>query len=128
MRSELTKSQRRLLRELAGKAHDRELARELGALEGNFARWRRGEIDGHQLSEQIHRFHNGPARGLYLNYTGTHFETMVGDALSRGVLTEEEATPEILEALKGYIEFARNRWGKDDDESNSAPSDNGPGD
>jgi hypothetical protein len=126
MKSEWTKSQRRLLQELAGRAHDRELARELGALEGDFARWRRGEIDGNQLSEQIHRFHNGPARRLYLNYTGNHLEAMVGAALSRGVLTEEEATPEIFEALKGYIEFARIRWDKDDDESDGVLSDNDP--
>jgi hypothetical protein len=109
MESEWTKSQRRLLRELAVRAYDRELARELGALEGDFAQWRREEIDVHQLNEQIHRFHNGPARRLYLNYTDTHFETMVGAALSRGVLTEEETTPEILKALKSYIELARNR-------------------
>lgn len=53
---------------------------------------------------------------------------MVGAALGRGVLTEEEATPEILEALKSCIEFARNRWGEDDDESDGTPSDNDSGD
>jgi len=124
MRKEWTKSQRRLLRELSSKAYDRELARELGALEADFARWRRGEIDVHELSEQIHRFHNGPARRLYLDYTGTHLELSVGAALGRGVLTEEEATPEILEALKGLIELARERWDEDDDESEGTPSGN----
>jgi hypothetical protein len=128
MRREWTKSQRRLLRELAGKAYDRELAREIGALEADFARWRRGEIDVHDLSEQIHRFHNGPARRLYLDYTGTHLELSVGAALGRGVLTEEEATPEILEALKGLIELARERRDEDDDESEGAPSGNDPSD
>jgi hypothetical protein len=126
MRKEWTKSQRRLLRELAGKAHDRELARELGALEADFARWRQGEIDVHELSEQIHRFHNGPARRLYLDYMSTHLELSVGAALGRGVLSEEEATPEILEALKGFIELARERW--DEDESEGAPSDDKPSD
>ena len=130
MRREWTKSQRRLLRELSGKAYDRELARELGALETDFLRWRRGEIDVHKLSEQIHRFHNGPARQLYLDYTGTHLELSVGAALGRGVLTEEEATPEILEALKGLIELARERWDEEDgnDESKGASSGNDPGD
>ena len=123
MRREWTKSQRRLLRELAGRAYDRELARELGTLEADFARWRRGEIDVHELSEQIHRFHNGPSRRLYLDYTSTHREIAVGAAIGQGILTEEEATPEILEALKSYIELARNRWDKDDDESDGAPSD-----
>jgi hypothetical protein len=128
MRREWTKSQRRLLRELAGRAYDRELARELGPLEADFARWRRGEIDVHGLSEQIHRFHNGPARRLYLDYTSTHREIAVGAAIGRGILTEEEATPEIFEALKGLIELARDRWDKDDDESDVAPSSNDPSD
>jgi hypothetical protein len=128
MRREWTKSQRRLLRELAGKAYDRELARELGALEADFARWRGGELDVHELSEQIHRFHNGPARRLYLDYASTHRELAVGAAIGRGILTEEEATPEILEALKGLIELSREGWNEDEDESDGEPSGSDPGD
>jgi hypothetical protein len=128
MRREWTKSQRRLLRELAGRAYDRELARELGAIDTDFARWRRGEIDVHALSEQIHRFHNGPARRLYLDYTGTHLEIAVGAAIGRGILTEEEATPEILEALRGLIELARDRSAENDSESDGSPSGKAPSD
>jgi len=108
--------------------YDRELARELGALEADFARWRRGEIDVHELSDKIHAFHNGPARRLYLDYTSTHREIAVGAAIGRGILTEEEATPEILKGLKGLIELARDRWGKDDDERESSPSGSNPSD
>lgn len=128
MRREWTKSQRRLLRELAGRAYDRELTREIGAIEADFARWRSGEIDVHALSEQIHRFHNGPARRLYLDYTGSHLEIAVGAAIGRGILTEEEATPEILEALKSLIELARDRWNEGDDESDGPPSGKTPSD
>ncbi len=50
MRPDLTKSQRRRIRELAGTAYDRDLSRELGNLEHDFALWRRGEIDAHDYS------------------------------------------------------------------------------
>jgi len=43
MRRDLTKAQRRRIRELAGIAYDRELSRELTDLEQEFARWRSGE-------------------------------------------------------------------------------------
>jgi hypothetical protein len=128
MGREWTKSQRRVLRELAARAYDRELTRELGAIETDFVRWRRGEIDVHALSEQIHRFHNGPARRLYLDYTGSHLELAVGAAIGRGILTEAEATPEILQALKGLIELARERWDEDDDESDDSPPGKAPTD
>jgi hypothetical protein len=117
MKREWTKSQRRLLRELAGKAYDRELAHEAGKLEADFACWRRGEIDVHELADRIHRFHNGPARRLYVVYTNGHQELAVGSAIGRGILTEEEATPEILDGLKGLIELAREEWAEDEDKA-----------
>jgi hypothetical protein len=115
MKHEMTKAQRRLMRELADRAYERELTRELGMLEADFARWHLGEIDVHALSEQIHRFHDGPARRLYVVYMNTHHEMAVGSAIGRGILTEEEATPEIIDALKVFIELAREGIHTDDD-------------
>ena len=46
------------------------------------------------------------ARRPCLDYTGRHREIAVGAAIGRGILAEEEATPEILEALKGLVELA----------------------
>ena len=43
--SELTKAQRRRLRELGGMAYQRELSAELSNLESEFRRWRAFEID-----------------------------------------------------------------------------------
>jgi hypothetical protein len=128
MRHDWTKAQRRLLHELAGKAHERELARELGTLETDFGRWRRGEIDANGLADQIHRFHNGPARRLYVVYTDTHREMAVGAAIGRGIIAEEEATPELLEALKGFIELARDGFAAADDESGGGTSGSAPSD
>jgi hypothetical protein len=60
------KSNRRKLRELAGVAYTRELSAELAKLEGDFGQWRSGEIDPFELSDRIHRFHDGISRDLWL--------------------------------------------------------------
>jgi hypothetical protein len=124
MRPDLTKSQRRRIRELAGTAHDRELSVELAALEDQFARWRRNEIDAHELSEGIHAFHQGPNRRLFLMHTGSDLDVVVASAIARGILTEEEATPEIVGLLSALIEYAREANGAgrgvDEPESGSA--------
>jgi hypothetical protein len=107
MRDDPQKLQRRHIRELATLAYERELARELGAVEVEFSRWRRGEINVHDLSDLIHQFHDGTARRLYSIYAGDVLEVALGSAIARGVLTENEASPDIMEALRGHIEFAR---------------------
>jgi hypothetical protein len=120
VKRDLTKSQRRRIRELAAIAYDRELSRELAALEGEFARWRSGTIDAYELSDRIHRFHQGPNRHLFTTYTGGAIELAVAAAIANGVITEAEASPDVLEVLRGGIEFAR--WyskEEEDDEDES---------
>ena len=107
MRRELTKSQRRRIRELAGIAYDRELSLELTNLEAEFGRWRSGALTAHDLDQKIHELHQGPNRLLFTTYTGTALELAVAAAIANGVLTEAEAGPEMLEILRGGIQFAR---------------------
>jgi len=95
----LTKAQRRRLRELGGIAYERDLSEHLTALESEFKRWRAGEIDAFALSEAIHRFHQGPSRDLFTQYEPSHLDFAVAHAIHRGVLTEDEAGAEALEAL-----------------------------
>ncbi len=47
----LTKAQRRQLRELGGMAYERDLSSHLATLESEFVRWRAGEIDAFVLAE-----------------------------------------------------------------------------
>ncbi|HJX53412.1 MAG TPA: hypothetical protein VJ801_11665 [Polyangia bacterium] len=101
---EFTKSQKRNIRELAALAYERELGQELGKLEEQFARWRRGDIDVQTLSDAIHKFHNGPARELYSLYTGDMLELVVGGAIARGVLTPAEVPQDTLPILRRYSE------------------------
>ncbi len=83
-----TKAERRQLRELAGLAGDRELGAELARLEASFAEWRAGRISPYELSDRIHKFHQGPARDLYVLYTRVHPDTLVARAVAYDLLQE----------------------------------------
>ena len=61
-------------------------------------------------------------------YTSADREMAVGAAIGRGVLTEEEATPEILEALQGFIALARDGGAAADNERVDAASGSDPSD
>jgi hypothetical protein len=62
---DMTKAQRKRLRELAAIAYRRQLAVELAELETDFTKWRAGKLDALELSERIHAFHDGPFRVLH---------------------------------------------------------------
>jgi hypothetical protein len=103
----LTKAQRRRLRELGGTAYERDLSEHLTALESEFKRWRAGEIDAFALSEAIHRFHQGPARELFSKYEPSHLDFAVAHAIHRGILSEDEAGAEALEVLANHMGYLR---------------------
>lgn len=105
MRDDLTKAQRRRIRELVGIAYERELGRELGMVEVEFSRWRHGEIDAHALSDAIHKFHNGVARDLFSVYTGNMPDLALGSAIARGIVSPDEVPPDIRAALEGHFSF-----------------------
>jgi hypothetical protein len=107
MNGNFTKGQRRRLRELGGTAYERDLAAELTKVESEFKRWRDGEIDAFELSEAIHRFHQGPARELFSRYDETYLALAVAHAIHRGVLSEEEVGADIIELLAGHLAFLR---------------------
>jgi hypothetical protein len=98
-----TKASKRKLRELASLAYTRELAAELSKLEAKFARWRSGEIDPFELSDEIHRFHDGIARDLYKLYGNLPPNHSVPRALALKVLQEADVPPELLAALESTL-------------------------
>jgi hypothetical protein len=107
MRRELSKSERNRLRELASLAYERELSRELAELEREFQRWRGREIDAFDVSESIHRFHQGPARDLFSKYASAKLEMAVAGALHEGIISKDEAGPALLEHLADYLAVHR---------------------
>ena len=103
----LSKKLRKELLELQSLAWKRELEEELGNLEKLFSSWHEGAIDAFQLSDQIHRFHNGVSRELYNRYSGSHYQTTVPSAVAYGKISESEVSEELLEIISEYVEHLR---------------------
>ena len=102
---EVPKRIKRLVREWAGVAHDRDLRKALNELGAQFARWDRGEINSFELNDRVHRFHQDTAREIWKRYATTHLEPAVALAVVAGVLRKEELPADLVQHLAGLIEF-----------------------
>jgi hypothetical protein len=96
---------KRLVREWAAVAHDRDLRSALADLRGQFDRLERGEIDAFELNHHIHQFHDGISRDIWKRYATNHLEPAVAAAVAEGVLAKEELPPVLVEHLAGTIAF-----------------------
>lgn len=98
---QIPKHIKRALRQLADQAYEAELGRELTSLETEFGRWHRGEVSPFDVAQAIHRFHQGPARELYVSYTIQHPQVAVAHAIRTGVLDRRHIAPDVLAELVG---------------------------
>ena len=96
---------KRLLREHAGEAHDEELRRALTPVAEAFKRWELGDLGSGDLSDIIHRFHQGPARELFVRYNTPHLELAVAHAITGGILDRQTIPAELLDHLAGALAF-----------------------
>jgi hypothetical protein len=96
---------KRLLREHAAAAHEEELRRALIPVADAFKRWERGELGSGELSEIIHKFHQGPARELYSRYNDTYLHMAVAHAIATGILDRETLPADLLDHLAGALRF-----------------------
>jgi len=96
---------KRLLREHAADAHEEELRRALVPVAEAFKRWERGELGSGELSEIIHRFHQGPARELFARYNTPCLEMIVAYAITVGVLDRQKIPAELRDHLARALEF-----------------------
>jgi hypothetical protein len=102
---EVPKQIKRLVREWAAIAHDRDLRKSLSELRAQFDRWDGDEIDSFELNELVHRFHQDAARDIWKRYSTGHLEPAVASAVAAGVLRKEELPAELLQHIAGLIEF-----------------------
>jgi len=99
--NELPKAIKRAMRSLVGIAHETELKRALEELYGNFQEWKSDEIDSIELSDQIHNFHNGPNRDIYLRYASKlDLRFLVRQALKEGTLQTAAIPKEVWPYLE----------------------------
>lgn len=103
--ADISKRVKRLLRDCAAAGHEEELRRALLPIAEAFKRWAEGGLGSGELSELIHRFHQGPARDLYLRYNTNHLEAAVAYAIVTGVLGREAVPVEVLDHVAGMIQF-----------------------
>lgn len=105
MKSDIfTKAERHRIRELAGMAYERELSTATLALQKNFERWNRREMDVFELEKCIHKFHDGASRGLYKHYVMFgDAEVLLASAVAREIVKESEVEPAILVKLSSLI-------------------------
>ena len=97
---------KRLLRDRAGRAHDEELRRALVPVAEAFKRWEHWELGSGELSDIIHRFHQGPARELFGRYNDTpYLEMAVAYAITVGVLDRQTIPAELLDHLARALAF-----------------------
>jgi hypothetical protein len=99
------KSIKKLIREYAGKAYERELHLELAKLERSFAEWRAGKIDDWELSERIHRYEVGPSRELYKQYHSGQDDMNLAYAVVAGILSRDDLPVELLKNLERPLGF-----------------------
>ena len=106
--STFTKSERAELRELAGQVYEWELGRYLSGLDESFARWRKGEMLSSELSDEIHEFHQHPARELWSMYQSLSDDELVARGLALGALELSRLSAK----LRAKMEPLLNRWRK----------------
>jgi hypothetical protein len=87
---ELTKKQRKHIREMAGVAYELEMSAALDKLLHSFQKWKQGKMTPFDLDEEIHQYHNGTARDLYKQYATGDPDMAVMLALAEGILKIEE--------------------------------------
>ena len=74
-----------------------------------FKLWEQGGLGSGDLSELIHRFHQGPARDLCVRYDTNQLEAPVAYAIVTGVLDRKAVPAEVLDHVAGMIRFYEDR-------------------
>ncbi|AXQ31017.1 hypothetical protein D0B54_21060 [Solimonas sp. K1W22B-7] len=117
---DFSKSERRLLRDLAADVYEAEAHLLLEALDASFAEWREDRILSSELIGRIHEFHQDDSRPLWSMYRGLKEHDIVARGIARDLLRADKVRPELLEKLRPLIADYVRGWGGDSNESSMA--------
>jgi hypothetical protein len=87
---ELSKADKRELRELGDRVWDADAARTLKILDDEFVKWRAGELGHGALLDAIHQFHQKDARQLWGRYQSNAAGWAVEIGLMQGLITLDD--------------------------------------
>ena len=110
---EYSKSVGRKLNELSVLAWKRELDSERTLLAERFNDWKDGKIDGFELNEWIHKFHNGSSKDIWKRYNCDWPDISVAAAVASGMLKNDDLTKEISDIIGEGVKFFRQLSKKD---------------
>lgn len=101
--NDYSKRIKRLLREFAVKAYEKELSRELALLDESFSDWREKKINSDELSDRIHKYEIGPSRSLFNKYNKGEDDFNVAYAIIAGILEREDIPEELIQAIGNQL-------------------------
>jgi hypothetical protein len=104
----MTKSQKRHLRELAVKAYEIELSSAIEAVHQSIQKWKKNEISCWDTDQEIHNYHDNVARDLYKTYVMLNDpEFAVTLAIAKGILNISEVREDCRQFVEGLLILSR---------------------
>jgi hypothetical protein len=103
--SDYPKKIKRLLKEFAAEAYEKELSRELTRLDDSFTEWRDGKINSGELSHRIHQYETGASRELFNRYNQGGDDFNVAYAIATGILDRKDVPEELIQAIDKHLSF-----------------------
>jgi hypothetical protein len=110
MPDDLSKSQKKALRDLIYAAHNEALRLALPELSADFDRWRRGQIDSIALADRLRAFDEGASREIYRRFTYSNYaqlQMQVAGAIQDGLIDEKSLSEEVRACLERWLAFYR---------------------
>jgi hypothetical protein len=99
--TDLTKSQKKHLRQLAGQCYEKEMSLALESLYENFQKWEKSEITAWDLNDKIHEHHDLTARDLWKTYDKMNDSGLaVAFALAKGIISIEDVDDDCRELVE----------------------------
>jgi hypothetical protein len=101
--NDFSKSERKLLRSLAGEVYEAEAGGLLADLETSFKDWRARKKLSSELLQDIHEFHQHRSRELWSMYQGIKDDDIVARGVALGLIEEKQIEAPLLAKLQPRI-------------------------